>query len=64
MWESISKNPKFVGQYGQYIYGDPKAWYDGLDDELKLYLGEQFGGSEGVLPVLESGPEQPEAPTG
>ena len=64
MWESISKNPKFISQYGQYIFGDPKAWYDSLDDEVKIDLGKRFGGDEGVLPVLEAGPAQPAAPTG
>ena len=64
MWESISKNPQFISQYGQFIYGDPKAWYDSLDDELKIDLGKRFGGNEGVLPILEAGPAQPAAPTG
>lgn len=64
MWEMIKDNPNFVSQYGQYIYGDPKAWYSSLDPETQQDLQKRFGNN--TAPVLESGAALAESkvPTG
>ena len=42
-WQAISQNPDFIAQYGQYIYGDPQAWFDSLDNPVKQDFIERFG---------------------
>ena len=62
-WQAISQNPDFIAEYGQYIYGDPQAWFDSLDNPVKQDFLERFGNTPvNTGPILSQEPVVAPAP--